>query len=71
MSLNLNSISSLRLKLRRNLKKNIFKVNFSNKRVELINLPALLNNSELISLLKELLHYFVNPTVICSSSIFH
>ena len=56
---------------------NVCKIYFSNKTMELINLPFILNNSQLVSLLKYLLCTFVTPTVVYSlqqpksSSIFY
>lgn len=39
-------------------------VNFCNKTVKLSTLPGLLYNSELISILKDLLHHFRSPTFV-------
>ena len=43
---------------------NICQVYFSNKAVELSNLPSLLNTSSLTSFLKDIPHNFVTPTVV-------
>ena len=45
----------------KNVPEHICNMKFSNKKFELIIIPALLNNSELISLLKDISHDFTNP----------
>ena len=45
----------------KNVPEHICIMKFSNKKFELIIIPALLNNSELISLLKDISHDFTNP----------
>ena len=53
----------LPIRHKRNSLKNICKVYFSNKAVELINLPFLLNNTQLVFLLRDLPYNFLTPTV--------
>ena len=53
----------LPIRHKRNSPENICKVYFSNKAVELINLPFLLNNTQLVSLLSDLPCNFLTPTV--------
>lgn len=65
------------IKHKRKLPENICKVYFSSKAVELIILSSILNNTQLISLLKDLPCKFVTSTVVSclqqptSSSIFN
>ena len=50
------------VKLRRKTEKSICKLYFSNKALELINLPSLCNSTKLFSLLKNFCFNFVAPT---------
>ena len=54
------------VKHKNRLPNNICKVYFSNKAVELVNLPSTCCNTLLISLLKDLPYNFVTPTVVYS-----
>ena len=45
---------------------NICKVYFSSKAMGLINLPSILNNTQSVSLLKDLPCNFVTPAVVCN-----
>ena len=59
-----NFISNFQRKLEKKAPENIYKVNFFNKAERLINLQELFINLELISLLKDLPHDFVNSAVV-------